>query len=72
MPVSHMPHDIVDRPFSRAKTDNFRRSPIELKPRFRVQKQLATTSPVDTKANFGAKPRSGSVAGHAVGHTLPS
>jgi hypothetical protein len=72
MHVSQMLRNIVDRPFSRAKTRNLRRSSAQLKTHFRVQKQVATGSPIEAKTNFWTKPRSGFVASHAVGHMQPS
>ena len=71
MNLSQMLCNIVNRPFSRAKTSNLRRGPAQLKTRFRVQEQVATGSPIKTKTNFGTKLRSGYVAGHAVGHMEP-
>jgi hypothetical protein len=68
MTLSQMLSNFVDRPFSRAKTRNLRRGPAQVKTRFRVQEQVATGSPIETKAHFGTKLRSGYVAVHAVGH----
>lgn len=68
MTLRQMLNNLVDRPCSRAKTHNLRCGPAQLKTCFRVQEQVATGSPIETKANFMIQLRSGYVAGHAVGH----
>src|SRR5215510_12123890 len=74
IPPSQKMRNVFARPLSRAETRNFCRGLVQLKPPFRVQKQVATSLSIEAKANFRTKPRSGCDRGHAqlsfvlVGH----
>ncbi len=72
MHASESLHNVLDRPFSRAKARDLRRSSVQRKTCLRIQKQVATGSPIETKTDFWAKPRSGYVAGHTVAHLQAS
>jgi hypothetical protein len=73
MNLSQILCNIVNRPFSRAKTRAISVAVLlRSRTHFRVQEQVVTGSPIETKTNFGTKLRSGYVAGHAVGHMQPS
>lgn len=72
MHASESLHNVLDRAFSRAKARDLRRSSVQHKTRLRIQKQVVTGSPIETKTDFWAKPRSGYVAGHSIAHLQAS